>query len=336
MSSLTHKPLNRHTTRSILLTAIALASIASADEATPSQNAPGVSPDSILYYKPQNAGNLILGILYVCAAIALWFNLLRKRDWWALAFPIGVTLQGVGFFLRLPMRDDPSNLALYVVQTFFVVIAPCVLFAFQYVLFGRLSYNLQHDPTIPKRKPSVTLLNPLLFGRIFILSDVFTFIIQAIGGSFEVSDSLQYAGSKIFLAGIVAQGVSYAVFMACSIYTHWVITLPGAYSHPLYRNIQKLFLVLHSGSLFIVIRSIYRTIEMAQGFRGYLITHEIYFFLLDSIPLLLFNLGWIIFWPTDLVPLRRSQSGFATEDDAHVQQRETEEKANVRLLASEE
>ncbi|KAK0549359.1 hypothetical protein OC845_003161 [Tilletia horrida] len=277
-------------------------------------NAPGVAPDSILYYKPQTAGNVILGVLYGLVSIGLWYHLTSRRDWWALCLPIGTTLQCIGFFLRLPLATHPANLGLYIVQTFFVVISPCALFAFSYIAFGRFSYNLQHDTTIQKRSPKVTLLNPLLFGRIFILSDVATFLIQASGGSMEVSASLSGIGSKIFLIGIIAQGVSYGIFMVCAIYTHWVVSADGAEQHPLHRNIQKLFWVLHVAGVWIIVRSVYRIIELAQGFRGFLFTHEIYFFLLDSLPLILFNLTWVFFWPTRLVPLKRSESGFQEYD----------------------
>lgn len=51
------------------------------------------------------------------------------------------------------------------------------------------------------------------------------------------------------------------------------------------------------------VRSVYRTIELAQGFRGQLITHEVYFFTLDSLPLLLAIIIYIPFYPSSLYPI---------------------------------
>ncbi|KAG2092521.1 uncharacterized protein F5147DRAFT_822476 [Suillus discolor] len=44
--------------------------------------------------------------------------------------------------------------------------------------------------------------------------------------------------------------------------------------------------------------AIYRVIEFAQGNGGYLVTHEIYFYLLNSLPLLIGICTYIIYWPT--------------------------------------
>jgi hypothetical protein len=51
----------------------------------------------------------------------------------------------------------------------------------------------------------------------------------------------------------------------------------------------------------IYIRSIYRTVELAQGWSGYLITHESYFIGLDGVMMVIavgnfnvFNPGWLL------------------------------------------
>ncbi|KAK4056598.1 hypothetical protein OIO90_002446 [Microbotryomycetes sp. JL221] len=51
-------------------------------------------------------------------------------------------------------------------------------------------------------------------------------------------------------------------------------------------------------SLWILIRCIYRTIELAEGWSGYLITHEPYFWALDSIPMVLTQGIFLLTWPT--------------------------------------
>ncbi|KAK0538031.1 hypothetical protein OC834_000603 [Tilletia horrida] len=276
-------------------------------------HAPGVDPTSILYYAPSVPGNIAFGVLYGIACVGLYVNLIRRRDWWALCLPIGATFQCAGFFLRLPLRSNPGSLGLYIIQDFCIVLSPACYFAFSYIIFGRFSYNLQHDATLLKRKEKITLLNPRLFGRVFIISDVTTFLIQAGGGGMQTAPSLSDIGSKIFLAGIILQGLSYIIFLGCCFYTQYIVTPRGASSHALHKNIQKLFLVLYLASIWIIVRSVYRTIELAQGFRGYLITREVYFFLLDSLPLLLCLLTWIIVWPTTVLPLQHSDDGFQSQ-----------------------
>ncbi|KAE8211564.1 hypothetical protein CF327_g4706 [Tilletia walkeri] len=291
-------------TASLLISSVSAAALGTA---------PGVDPDSILYYSPSVPGNIAFGALYGFACVGLYFHLFKKRDWWALCLPIGATLQCAGFFVRLVLRSDPGSLVLYIIQDFCIVLSPACYFAFSYILFGRFAYNLQHDVTLPKRKQKITLLNPLLFGRIFILSDVATFLIQASGGGMQVQEKLADMGAKIFLAGIILQGLSYIIFLVLCVYTQSMVTPRDASKHPLHGKIQKLFWVLYFASIWIIVRSVYRTIELAQGFRGYLITNEVYFFLLDSLPLLLCLLTWVVFWPSRIVPLQRSDTGFQSQ-----------------------
>lgn len=50
------------------------------------------------------------------------------------------------------------------------------------------------------------------------------------------------------------------------------------------------------------IRSVYRTIELSQGFDGFLTRTEVYFYALDFVPLLLALAIYIVFWPGRFIP----------------------------------
>ncbi|KAG9082850.1 hypothetical protein FS749_006527 [Ceratobasidium sp. UAMH 11750] len=47
----------------------------------------------------------------------------------------------------------------------------------------------------------------------------------------------------------------------------------------------------------IVVRCIYRAVEGSEGFHGYLLTHEVYFFVLDCLPLLVATAVYTVIWP---------------------------------------
>jgi hypothetical protein len=61
----------------------------------------------------------------------------------------------------------------------------------------------------------------------------------------------------------------------------------------------------------IYIRSIYRTIELSQGWTGYLITHELYFIVLDAVTMFLCGVIFNIVHPGWFLP----PSLQATKDD---------------------
>lgn len=49
------------------------------------------------------------------------------------------------------------------------------------------------------------------------------------------------------------------------------------------------------------VRSIFRIAEYAQGYDGYLRTHEAFLYLLDSLPLFLAMLAWALLWPPTIL-----------------------------------
>jgi hypothetical protein len=47
----------------------------------------------------------------------------------------------------------------------------------------------------------------------------------------------------------------------------------------------------------IIMRAVYRVIELAQGWRGHLITTEYYFYILDTTPMIICMAVWIVGHP---------------------------------------
>ena len=67
----------------------------------------------------------------------------------------------------------------------------------------------------------------------------------------------------------------------------------------------------------IYIRSIYRTVELAQGWNGYLITHEGYFLGLDASIMVIAVWAFLVFDPAVLLPKEAvaSRTSGGSEDD---------------------
>lgn len=61
------------------------------------------------------------------------------------------------------------------------------------------------------------------------------------------------------------------------------------------------------------IRSVYRTIELSQGFEGRLSTIEAFFYGLDTLPLFLAIVIYIPFWPGRFMPSTNVQPVPETE-----------------------
>ncbi|KAH7337989.1 RTA1 like protein-domain-containing protein [Rhizoctonia solani] len=192
---------------------------------------------------------------------------------------------------------NPETMGLYIVLNLFTVLSPCAFIATAYMLLGRLALHLNADEYL--------LIKARIITKLFLSSDIVTLLIQAAGGSMAASASSGKLGSKIFLAGLIIQLISFIFYMI-------------VYAVFLYRMIANR--PQDSGSLVvscigILIRSVFRTVENAQGWDGYLATHEGYFYTLDTLPLFIAILVFVITWP----PMYLTHYGHSSSVDTTVE-----------------
>lgn len=109
------------------------------------------------------------------------------------------------------------------------------------------------------------------------------------------------------VAGIIFQMFSITIFVLCAI-DFFRRTMRYRLLQSLTGSVAPLFGAMIFSIICIYIRSIYRTIELLQGWTGYLITHESYFIALDGAMMIasvvIFNLlhpGWLL--PKEKAPL---------------------------------
>jgi len=171
------------------------------------------------------------------------------------------------------------------------VLSPAAFLAFNYIVYGRLvrfSIGLKYS-----------MVNAAKVARFFVVSDVVTFLIQSGGGALEASANSANIGAKIFLAGLVLQMISYLVFVFFLIRTHIMVGRSTEFEGN--EKWWRIFHLLYFSSVYILVRSVYRVVEGAQGNGGYLITHEVYFYVFDVLPLALAIGIYIFFWPSNYI-----------------------------------
>ncbi|KAF9992295.1 hypothetical protein BGZ79_003274, partial [Entomortierella chlamydospora] len=280
----------------------------------------GSKRNSILSYDPSKAGNTIFGVVYLILGITYLYYIFRHKNKWALCLPIGAIASSIGFFMRLTLDPDNFELTKFAAQQLFVVVSPSAFLAFNYMLYGRFITAI--DPKFGNdtksgskmEKSQFSFIPPLIVGRTFVISDIVTFLIQCGAGGMQAAGnkdaSLASLGDKLFLIGVSVQGISYLVFtlLLTVAFIRLIDDRKRNYPNQLQKGwtgLDKQTLMVVSGlyfsSIFIIIRSVYRIIEFKQGYAGYLISHEIYLFILDAAPLV-FAIGvWAFVWPTVLL-----------------------------------
>lgn len=245
---------------------------------------------AVFHYDPSKVAAAVAGALYSVASLCLFTRLFMNKAWWGLCLPIASTFMAVGFFMRIPMATNPNSLPIFMVQQLFTLLPPAAFLAFNYILYGHFIVNC-----VDRR---YSWIKPEKVARYFVISDITTFLIQGGGGGLEASKNVtsEKLGANILLAGLVAQTLSFALFMILVAYAWRGILRDGFV--PSQEQWGPILWILMFSSTAYMIRCIYRVIELGQGNGGYLLTHEIYFFLLDSLPLLIGICTYIFFWPT--------------------------------------
>lgn len=108
------------------------------------------------------------------------------------------------------------------------------------------------------------------------------------------ADALEL-GENIVIGGLVVQVVIFSLFVVTSGIFHKRMR-NNPTNTVLARNLrwQQYLTVLYGVSLLILVRSIFRLIEYAQGNDGYLMSHEVYLYIFDS--LLMFAVMVVMAW----------------------------------------
>ncbi|THV08489.1 RTA1-like protein [Dendrothele bispora CBS 962.96] len=259
---------------------------------------PRHDPYNPLKYIASNALTAIAFSLLVATGLAQAWCIKRWGAKWMLSMTIGIFTFAFGIGTRFGLHQFPESKGLYIVEYLFVVLSPCAFIAAEYVLLGRLARHLQCDQYL--------LVAPRRITITFIASDITTFLIQAAGGAMSISANdqpLALAGSRVFLAGLALQLLSFLIFtciFSLFIYRvhrheHGTFSMDG--NKVWYKDWRSLASIQLISCIGILIRSVYRTIELSEGFQGRLTTSEAFFYGLDTLPLFLAIVVYVPFWP---------------------------------------
>ncbi|KAH7909190.1 RTA1 like protein-domain-containing protein [Hygrophoropsis aurantiaca] len=258
----------------------------------------------VFRYNPSKIVAGVAGGLYVIASALLFTRLFANRTWWGLCLPIASTCMALGFYLRIPMALNPNSLPIFMLQQLLAILPPAAYLAFNYILYGRFVVGLasrSHGGIAESWGDAwkrYSWIRSEKVARWFVASDVTTFLIQGAGGGMQASTNVtsDKLGADILLGGLVLQTLSFALFILLVVRAWRSIVRDGV--RPAKERWGVVLWTLFFSSTFFMIRCIYRVIELAQGNGGYLMTHEVYFYVLDSLPLLIGISTYVIFWPS--------------------------------------
>ncbi|KAJ5558469.1 RTA-like protein [Penicillium sp. DV-2018c] len=233
----------------------------------------------------------------LAAFAAAWFGIhfiihlvrtIRIRSWWWIPFTVGLIFEIIGYIARsLSAKKNPYNLIYFILNYFFIVVAPVFLAAGIYTILSAL---------ISRVGRRYSFIPPGVILAFFITSDVISTIVQVAGASLVGVRSSR--GEETETANnILLGGLAYQVFvMTCFVIL--VATFEFRARRVLREQGLLLFcLVFSVATIMIYLRTCFRLAETAQGLMGELQSNEVYFGCLEFAPVALVVLLFAIWHP---------------------------------------
>ncbi|KAG8790988.1 hypothetical protein FRC12_010424 [Ceratobasidium sp. 428] len=221
---------------------------------------------------------------------------------------------------------DPHTLNKFIAMHSAIVLSPCGFIATVYMLLGRLARHLHADDLL--------LLRPNIITKVYVTSDIrrsfflntsislanilsqVTLLMQATGGGMGAANSqtTRDLGAKVFLAGFIAQCVSFVSYLVVfALFVHrmrsWRAPQYDSRPNGQFLHWTTLMWAIAICCAMITIRTAYRTVEAAQGLEGYLAIHEPYFYALDCIPLWTGIMAFVVVWPPKYLLFNHKPTG---------------------------
>ncbi|KAI4281201.1 MAG: hypothetical protein L6R35_005700 [Caloplaca aegaea] len=173
-------------------------------------------------YVPSLGGNVFyLTLFSILLLLQLAFGY-QYRTWSFTGSMFGgLVLEIIGYVARVQMHYNPFESDPFLMYIVVITIAPCFITAAIYLSLSRII--LVYGESFARFKPRT-------YTVIFICCDVFSLVLQAIGGALADTadtESVQQTGIDIMIAGLSFQVVSLTVFMAlCADYA-WAVSRKG-------------------------------------------------------------------------------------------------------------
>ena len=201
-------------------------------------------------------------------------------------------MEVVGYIFRIfSNKKDPYAVIYFVIQYFFIVVAPVFFSAAIYTILSYLinAFGRHYSP-IP---PRVLLI-------LFVICDVIATVVQVAGaaliGSAESRQKDPTTPNNILLAGLAFQVFTFFIFIIFLSIFLWRARKVAV------MTMMPFTLALCAAVVLIYLRTCFRLVETAQGLMHSLSNQEVFFGCLEFAPVVIAILLFNLFHPGKWVP----------------------------------
>ncbi|GAA6031104.1 hypothetical protein JCM8097_004005 [Rhodosporidiobolus ruineniae] len=248
-------------------------------------------------YDPHLAPAIVFIICFTLITAFQAVQVIRSRIWWLSVLVVGGIGEIVGWAFRLWAWDNPYSLNAFLGQIICLILAPCFFSATAYGELGVIVRSIGGQ---------YSLLKSWLYLTIFCTADLIAIVVQAVGGGMAAvalqNDDSSSNGTHIMVAGVAIQLAAMIAFVILGLDVWRRARADRSYQsqpHPQEGRLRAVSWGLAVASFWILLRCCYRVAELAEGWSGYLITHEVYFCVLDSMCMVFCQLAFVFNWPNN-------------------------------------
>ncbi|RMJ18464.1 hypothetical protein CDV36_001880 [Fusarium kuroshium] len=239
----------------------------------------------LLYrYDPSMGAAAIFIVLFIAITGLHVYQFVMTKTLFFAWFVVGGFMQIIGYIGRAIFSSESPNwtVKLYIIQTLLLLISPALFAASIYMILGRIILVTDGESCSPTRRVWLT--------KIFVLGDVPLFSRVQASGGIMASGGLEalHNGERIIIVGLVIQLVFFSLFATTASVFH--ARFAGTLSTKAMASgipWQSYLVILYIAAGLIMVRSVFRLIEYAQGNAGYLISHEAHLYIFDSVLMFL-------------------------------------------------
>ncbi|EFQ30569.1 RTA1 like protein [Colletotrichum graminicola] len=253
-----------------------------------------------VHYRPTIAGNaLFLAIMAVIAVYQIYLGIRLKTKSFMIAICLGLLTEIAGYVARVLLNGNPFSRDYFLWYLITLTIGPVFIAAAIYLTLGRIV--VVHGAFISRIKPRT-------YTTFFLGCDIVSLVVQAVGGGIAASTPLDNphmidVGTNILVAGLSIQVASLFAFSACSLEFLWRVRKNPEMRNPEFADLVSskrfnMFLIaLFGATACLFVRTVFRSVELSEGFSGELANQEVEFMVLDGVMIILACLCLSIWHP---------------------------------------
>ncbi|KAJ4137285.1 hypothetical protein NW768_002867 [Fusarium equiseti] len=252
-------------------------------------------------YVPSLPGAIAFSVAFLLITLAQGYRMFRGKHWFTFPFFIGGICEVLGYIFRALAYNATNSLAIYIMQSLFLLLPPVFFAATLYMVYSRIvrAVGGEEFSLITVRKTT----------RLFVIGDFITFNIQGNGGGLLANQKLANVGKIIVIVGLIAQIILFLAFVTICVVFHRRFRAHLRRSDALVEVRWESYLnMLYITSAFILIRNIFRVVEFIMDKDGYLMQKEWPTFVFDAVLMFLVMVAFYVWYPGNLTSTSRDST----------------------------